>query len=381
MFGVYLHVPFCTSRCDYCAFATWTDKAHLVDEYMAACKQHAAALADSLPQISSVFVGGGTPNLVPPAAVLSVLGEFNLSSGAEITVECNPDLVTTEQMNEFAAGGVNRISLGVQSMVPEVLQALGREHDPAAVHKSVESVRSAGISQLNLDLIFGGSGESMDDWLLTLSQAVELDPDHISSYGLTVEPGTPLADDLARHPDDDDQAEKYLAADDVLGSAGYENYEISNWAKLGSRCQHNLLYWAQGEYIGIGAAAHSHRDGCRWWNVRTPERYIEAVTGVAGGEIGEVAAGVAGGEIVSGGVIGGVSGGVIVAGSERLSEAERRVERLQLEIRTSEGIATQDTPNNLSPEVAELLEAGADGRTRLTRRGRLLANEVALHFE
>ncbi len=353
MFGVYLHVPFCTSRCDYCAFATWTDKAHLIDEYMAACKTQAAACADSLPEVTSIFVGGGTPNLVPPAAVLEVLAQFSCAPAVEITVECNPDLVTAAQMAQLAAGGVNRISLGVQSMAPHVLEALGREHDLAAVNSAVEHVRAAGITQLNLDIIYGAAGETMHDWQQTLAQVVELEPDHISAYGLTVEPGTPLADDPGRHPDNDDQAEKYLAADDALGCAGFENYEISNWAKEGSRCRHNLLYWTQGEYVGIGAAAHGHRDGRRWWNVRTPERFIEAI------QLDEDPQ----------------------AGDERLGAAERRVERLQLEIRTADGIATQDVPSGLPAEVAELLVSGDDGRTRLTRRGRLLANEVALYFE
>ena len=378
MFGAYLHVPFCTSRCDYCAFATWTDRAHLIPAYMAACKTQAAALAGPptdqpgaqsgplpgsptdlpgqaapLPEITSVFVGGGTPNLVPPETVLAVLAELNCSATAEITVECNPDLVSAQQMDEFAAGGINRISLGVQSMAPEVLVALGREHDPAAVQTAVQCVRAAGITQLNLDIIYGAAGETMAQWQETLAQVIALEPDHISAYGLTVEPGTPLADDPGRHPDDDDQAEKYLAADEALAAAGYENYEISNWAKEGSRCRHNLLYWTQGEYIGIGAAAHSHHRGRRWWNVRTPERFIEAIA----------------------------NGESVEAGGERLTETERRVERLQLEIRTTHGVATADVPASLPAEVAELLDEGADGRTRLTKRGRLLANEVAIRLE
>lgn len=300
-----------------------------------------------------MFVGGGTPNLVPASTVLAVLDEFDLDACTETTVECNPEVVTATQMQQYALGGVDRISLGVQSLVPEVLKSLGREHNPTSVFTAVEYVRATDIAQLNLDLIYGASGESLNQWEQTLTEAVELAPDHISAYGLTVEPGTPLADDPVRHPDDDDQADKYLLADNILGAAGYENYEISNWARPGCRCQHNLLYWAQGDYVGIGAAAHSHSAGLRWWNVRTPERFIEAVGA-------------------------GVS---MKAGSERLTEVQRRVERLQLEVRTTNGIATSDVPDNLPPEVIELLVAADDGRTRLTTRGRLLANEVALYLE
>lgn len=347
-FGVYCHVPFCTHRCDYCAFATWTDRDHLIDEYMESCRRQAREAASQMPDVTSVFFGGGTPNLVAPEALGNVLAELPLASDAEVTVECNPDLVTAAQMRAYRSMGVNRISLGVQSMTPRVLEALGRRHDPRMASVAVDAVRGAGIDQLNLDLIFGAVSETRDDWRRTLSEAAALEPTHLSVYGLTVEPGTPLAEDASRHPDDDDMAEKYLEADAMLGQAGYENYEISNWARPGAQCKHNQLYWRQGEYLGLGCAAHSHLRGRRFWSVRTPDRFIEAIASEASP----------------------------VAGSEQLDEAGRRTEALQLAIRTSDGVAASVVPD----EVMHLMIPTVEGRVKLTVEGRLLANEVAIRL-
>lgn len=347
-FGVYCHIPFCTHRCDYCAFATWTDRSHLIAEYMGACRRQARELATDMPPVTSVFFGGGTPNLVDPALLAAVLVELPTDSGAEVTIECNPDLVTAAQMAAFAGMGVNRVSLGVQSMNAHVLEALGRQHDPAMVAASVGAVRSAGIEQLNLDLIFGARAESLADWEGTVAEAVALEADHLSVYGLTPEPGTPLGDDADRHPEDDDLADKYLLADEMLSGAGFENYEISNWARPGAQCRHNLLYWQQGSYEGIGCAAHSHRDGRRYWSVRTPERFIAAVS----------------------------AGASVEAGSEELDADERCIEALQLALRTTDGVPADAVPD----DVAELLTPAGEGRLKLTVRGRLLANEVAIRL-
>ncbi len=347
-FGVYCHVPFCTHRCDYCAFATWTDREHLVEAYMASCQRQARDLATELPPVTSVFFGGGTPNLAPPRTIGAVLDELPLAPGAEITVECNPDLVTPTQMTAFRDMGVNRVSLGVQSMSQRVLDALGRRHDPAMVKAAAESAREAGIGLINMDLIFGAVSETLDDWEHTLCETVAMGPDHLSVYGLTVEPGTPLAADEHRHPDDDDMADKYLLADNTLARAGYENYEISNWALPGARCVHNQLYWRQGDYAGLGCAAHSHREGRRFWSVHTPERFVEAIE----------------------------SGSSPEAGSERLDVAQRRTESLQLAVRTAEGVPASEVPN----DVMHLMAPAAAGRLRLTTQGRLLANEVAIRL-
>ena len=379
-FGVYLHVPFCTSRCDYCAFATWTDRHHLQTGYLAACRTDVQRLvAGGMPPATSVFVGGGTPSLLPPGELTAVLDLIPRTADCEVTVEANPDTVTPALVEAFAAGGVTRMSLGVQSMVPEVLAALGRTHDPANVRRSVELLRAGGIPTFNVDLIYGGAGESLDDWRRTLEAALELDPPHVSAYALTVEPGTPLADDVARHPDDDDQADKYLAACAALEGAGLAWYEISNWARPGHECRHNRLYWSMGEYQAVGCAGHSHRDGRRFWNVRTPERYRAAVT----------------------------EGRSPVAGEERLDAEGRRLEALQLAIRTRAGVpATALPPDELEAmdgllervdvvdargsQGFDVLDGSAEGSTRpaeadgerivLTVQGRLLANEVALRL-
>jgi putative oxygen-independent coproporphyrinogen III oxidase len=348
-FGVYLHVPFCAHRCDYCAFATWTDRAHLVDDYLAACRTSIeAAVADGMVPATSVFVGGGTPSLVPAAALVDVLAAVPLVDGAEVTVECNPDTVTDELVRTYRSGGVNRLSIGVQSMVPHVLASLGRTHEPTNVRCAVELARDAGFETFNLDLIYGAAGETLDDWRRTLDEALDLDPPHVSAYGLTVEPGTPLAADPTRHPDDDAQADAYLLAESALGNAGLAWYEISNWARPGHQCRHNELYWSQGDYRGFGCAAHSHERGRRWWNVRTPERYIDAVR----------------------------RGTTTEAAGELLDAPARDAERLQLALRTRHGVPVGALPLEDLPGLVEV----EGERAVLTPGGRLLANEVALRL-
>jgi putative oxygen-independent coproporphyrinogen III oxidase len=351
-FGVYIHIPFCARRCDYCAFATWTDRHHLIDGYVdSLVADIERQVARGLPAATSIFVGGGTPSLVPGDRLASVLDRIPRVDGAEITVECNPDTVTPELLGHYGAAGVNRLSLGVQSMVPHVLAALGRTHERANVHTAVDLARREGIASLNVDLIYGAAGETLDDWRRTVEAAIGLDPQHVSAYGLTVEAGTRLAEDPARHPDDDDQADKYLLAAERLGAAGYGSYEISNWSKPGAECRHNLLYWSQGDYRGFGCAAHSHVDGRRWWNVRTPERYIELV---ADGQATE-------------------------AGHEILDDDRRRLEGLQLALRTSSGVPDHALSGPDQAALTGLIEHRGE-RVVLTIRGRLLANEVAVRL-
>ena len=281
-----------------------------------------------------MFVGGGTPSLVDPAALAAVIGRVATAPNVEITVECNPESVTSRHIEQYVAVGVNRISLGVQSMVPSVLSSLGRQHAPDNVAAALGYARAGGIDNVNVDLIYGATGESVGDWQRTLEAALALDPTHISAYALTVEAGTPLAADTARYPDDDDQATKYEIVTQMLAEHGYEWYEISNWAKPGRQSRHNHLYWSQGNYRGFGCAAHSHESGRRWWNVRTPDRYIELV---ARGESAE-------------------------AGAEQLDEDVRRLERLQLALRTTDGVPA----DALSPEDAAALDGLVEraGRAR-----------------
>jgi oxygen-independent coproporphyrinogen-3 oxidase len=351
--GVYVHIPFCASRCDYCAFATWTDRGHLVDSYLEAVRADVVTTMHRAEAVAtSVFVGGGTPSLVPAEGLARVLEAVVVAPGAEVTVECNPETVTPALLATYRDAGVTRLSFGVQSMVPSVLGALGRAHTPGTVEQAVAWARAAGFESFNLDIIYGGAGESVADWATTVERVLALDPPHISAYGLTVEPGTPLALDLARHPDDDVQAARYLEAEARLTAAGLASYEISNWARPGHECRHNELYWAQGDYLAFGCAAHGHRDGVRYWNVRTPERYIDAVTG----------------------------GRSPVSGSEELDAETRRLEGLQLALRTRLGVPPRSLPLDDADALLDRLVEVRDGRAVLTIDGRLLANEVALRL-
>jgi oxygen-independent coproporphyrinogen-3 oxidase len=370
--GVYVHIPFCTKRCDYCAFATWTDRFHLADHYIRACASEAVRAfgvetaetwygAKWLPA-STVFFGGGTPSLLTPEQVEMILASIPRNPDAEVTLECNPETVDEAKLTGYRAAGVTRLSFGIQSMAPHVLAALGRGHDPASVYRAVEAAGGGGFAgAYNVDLIFGAAGESVQDWEATLSEVLNLDPPpaHVSAYALTVEAGTPLAATPERHPDPDDQAEKYRIADELLESSGFAWYEISNWARPGRECQHNQLYWDQAEYLGIGCAAHSHRVdrrtgvARRWWNIRSPERYVRSVEEGRSSE----------------------------AGGEDLSIDSRSVEGLELSLRTRTGIPEQALPGwQGDPDLAGLVEPGLPGRLRLTLRGRLLANEVALRI-
>ena len=322
-------------------------------DYAAACRAELARAVDAgMPPATTVFVGGGTPSLLPAELLCGVLAAVPRRERAEVTVECNPDTVTAALLAAYRDAGVDRISLGVQSMVPHVLAGLGRVHDPESVERAVALTRGAGITSFNLDLIFGGAGETPADWDRTLDRALALDPPHVSAYALTVEPGTPLAADTRRHPDPDAQADAYLAADAALGAAGLEWYEISNFARRGHDCRHNRLYWSQGDYRGIGCAAHSHRSGRRWWNIRTPERYLSAVS----------------------------AGRDPVAGEETLDARTRRREGRELALRTRDGVAAEDLEDAAGLADLGLVELTPDGRAVLSRRGRLLANEVALRL-
>ncbi len=347
-FGVYVHVPFCASRCDYCAFATWTDRHHLAERYARAVVAEAEA-ADLVPA-TSLFVGGGTPSQMAADLLAEVVAAVPLAPGAEVTAECNPDDATEALLATWRGAGITRVSLGVQSLDPTVLIGLGRRHDPEAVRRAVALVRAAGFPTWNLDLITGGAGEDEASWQATLEGALSLQPPHLSAYCLTVEPGTPLAADPSRHPDEDSQADRYLRADEVLGRAGLSWYEISSWARPGHECRHNRLYWEQGDYRGLGCAAHSHATGRRWWNVRNPERYCQLVETGAGA----------------------------VAGEEVLDDQARAVEALELSLRTRSGVPASAL-DQADPALAGLVRSQGH-RLVLTPQGRLLASEVSLRL-
>jgi putative oxygen-independent coproporphyrinogen III oxidase len=355
MFGVYLHIPFCSSKCDYCAFATWTDRHHLVDAYLNALRvEIERAVEGAMPVADTIFVGGGTPTLVPPEDLAVVIQTVPRTADAEVTVECNPDDVDVAMLRSFADGGVNRVSIGVQSMSAHVLTALGRTHDRDNVARSVAAVRDAGLPTFNLDLIYGAAGESLADWEETVAGALALDPPHVSAYGLTVEAGTPLAAQPDRHPDDDDQADKYEFVDEHLTEAGLANYEVSNWAVPGHESRHNFLYWRQQNYRGFGCAAHSHADGRRWWNIRTPDRYIDAVN----------------------------VGASVEASSETLDADQRRSEGQQLTLRTRDGVERSAFDEATLELVGDMVveHPTEPERVVLTRSGRLMANDISVRL-
>ena len=349
-FGVYVHVPFCRERCDYCAFATYTDRDHLMERYADACVlewQRVSGAADlSVP--TSIFFGGGTPSRLHPGTLCRILDAIPRAPGAEVTVECNPEDADAAHLDAYRRAGVTRVSFGLQSTQAHVLAGLGRRHVPHAAATISAAVAAAGFTTWNLDLILGAATESDDDWARTLHDVLALahPPPHVSAYGLTVEPGTPLAHDPLRHPDEDALARRYEHADAVLTTAGYAWEEISNWARPGHECRHNHLYWEEGDYVGLGSAAHSHRAGTRWWNVRTPDRYVAAIEAGRSPE----------------------------AGREELSAGQREFEALSLALRTPRGLPWGCLER---PEELRGLVERVDGRAVLTVRGRLLANEVS----
>jgi putative oxygen-independent coproporphyrinogen III oxidase len=351
-FGVYVHVPFCAHRCDYCAFATYADRDHLMEEYVTSVIQEIQwARDEGLSLATSVFFGGGTPSRLTAEQLLRILDAIPRTDDAEVTVECNPEDASPERLRAYRVRGVNRMSFGVQSTQPAVLADLGRRHGTMA-HKEVsEAVTAAGFATWNMDLIIGSRAESLDDVARTLDDLLGLDspPPHISCYVLTPEPGTPLGEDPRRHPDEDESADAYELVSRTLDEHGYAWEEISNWAKPGHECRHNHVYWDQDDYVGFGSAAHSHRHGRRFWNVRTPDRYIAMVR----------------------------DGKRPLGGEESLDERTQRFERDSLALRTAKGVPLEAFGS--LDEIAHLVSV-ADGRVTLAPGGRLLANQVILRL-
>lgn len=363
--GLYVHVPFCRHRCGYCDFnvATGHDAA-LRARYVAALRRRLAQVAaDGWDGFASVFVGGGTPTQLTGAQLAELLAaarrELAVAADAEVTVEANPEDVDASMAQALAAAGVTRVSLGAQSTDAGVLAFLDRLHDPDTVPRAAAHLRDAGIGQLSLDLIYGAPGETADSWEATLSDALALWPDHLSCYALTLSPGTPYWRDVAlgRHaaPDDDVAADRMETAATRLGDAGFERYEVSNWARPGARCRHNLATWRGGDYLGIGAGAHSHRAGRRWWEYRATPTWIDKV-----------------------------DRGDPVGGEERPGENQRRSEQLLTGLRTVEGVARREVAPVDEDAAARLRAAGLledDGERLRVPPGRLaLADGVAVEL-
>lgn len=368
-FGLYVHVPFCSVRCGYCDFNTYTaeelgpgaSRTSYASSAISEIRWARQVLGDVDLPVSTVFLGGGTPTLLPPAdlgAVLaSVAAEFGLAPDAEVTTESNPDSVAAWDLEQLRDVGFTRVSFGMQSAVPRVLATLDRTHDPLRVPAAVEWARAAGFEQVSLDLIYGTPGETTADWEVSLEAALACEPDHVSAYALIVEEGTALARAVRRGevpaPDDDDLATKYVVADERLSGAGLGWYEVSNWARdEAARCRHNLLYWTGGDWWGVGPGAHSHVGGTRWWNVKHPAAYADRLAaGVSPAHAREV-----------------------------LVDEDRRVERVLLELRLRDGLDREVLDATGRAAVPALVERGllvADApRLVLTRDGRLLADAV-----
>lgn len=371
--GVYLHVPFCRVRCGYCDFNTYTateirgvKQSDYASQASAEVALGARVLdAAGLParEVSTVFFGGGTPTLLPAADLVRMLGAvrdtWGIAPGAEVTTEANPDSVDADYLRALAAAGFTRVSFGMQSAVPHVLNVLERTHDPARIPLVVQWARDTGL-QVSLDLIYGTPGESLADWERSLDVALAQHPDHVSAYALIVEDGTKLARQIARgevaRPDDDLQADMYELADARLAAAGYRWYEVSNWAVDDAhRSRHNLAYWTGQDWWGVGPGAHSHVGGVRWWNVKHPAAYASRLA----------------------------AGESPAAGRETLDADTRRTEAVLLRSRIAEGLPIALLEPAGRTAVAGLIadelvnaEAALAGRVVLTRRGRLLADAV-----
>lgn len=366
-FGVYLHVPYCTTRCGYCDFNTYTtlefEPGVAAATWLQTASREVDLAANALinpPEISSVFFGGGTPTLLPAADLVGALKKlqetFGMDSAAEVTTEANPDSVDLSYLQELRAGGFNRISFGMQSAVPQVLQVLDRTHTPGRAAEAVEWAAQAGFEHINLDLIYGSPGESLADLETSLQSVFNTPVDHVSAYALTLEPGTRMANQVKRGelqmPDDSFLAQMYELVDDYLNAQGFEWYEVSNWARPNGHCQHNLNYWQNQNWWGIGPGAHSHISGNRWWNVKHPANWTHKLT----------------------------AGELPIAELEKLDATAIELEELMLGIRLKSGI-TVDGYNDI--KIKQLISDGLlnaaayeTGRLELTRTGRLLADLV-----
>lgn len=286
--SIYLHIPFCSTRCSYCAFNTYTDLAHLMPAYVDALCSEISAVADAAPkrELQTVYVGGGTPSLLTPLHFERLLERlydgFDINSTCEISLEANPDDLAVDYLRSLRALGFNRLSIGMQSANPEILRLFDRQHDVDAVANAMAAARSANFDNVNLDVIFGSPGESLSNWADTVAAVLDFAPDHVSMYGLELKGGTELRQQVDAgelpQPDDDDFADMYEFASETLERAGYQQYEISNWRRPGKACRHNLQYWRNLPYLGLGAGAHGFAGGYRYSTITSPQRYVESLS-------------------------------------------------------------------------------------------------------
>ena len=348
--GLYLHIPFCKKKCFYCDFYSVTDYDEIVDEYIDALVTEikAQSILTKEQKIGSVFFGGGTPSLLSPAQVEKVINTIDktmkLLSNAEVTMEMNPESVTKENAQNYLLAGVNRASMGIQSLSDDKLKFLQRIHTADDARKSYNALVSAGFENISVDLIYGLPDETMKEWTTQLREVASWTPGHISCYELTAEPDTGLYDSVAKGKitiSNEDGARFFEACEAVLGSFHYRHYEVSNYARPGMECAHNIGYWQNRDYLGIGAGAHSLMEGVRWWNFKNAEGYIDAVQ-TAGGAVAE---------------------------KESLTPQNIETERLMMGLRLADGIAFSE--NEITEKIKTQIDAGflehIDGRLRATR--------------
>ncbi|MBI4499177.1 MAG: radical SAM family heme chaperone HemW [Chloroflexi bacterium] len=406
--GLYLHIPFCEKKCHYCDFNTYAGMDALIPRYVEALiaevtRWGVALAGGQLPGTGperaparTVFFGGGTPSLLTPEQVAAILSAcrraFLLAEDAEVSLEANPGTLSVDLLRGFREAGVNRLSMGVQSFHDDELRWLGRIHSVAEVLASFERARAAGFANINLDLIYGLPRQSLDRWQESLRRALALRPEHLSCYALTVEEGTPLGRwvDQGRVPlpDPDLAADMYLATEEGLAAAGYEHYEISNWALPDRACRHNLIYWRNTPFLGCGAGAHSYLGGWRFADIRLPNHYIRAVACLAETALPDLSLAVQG-EPLAEEALRRVAP---VAMVEPIPPAVARGETMMLNLRLAEGVDPADFARRFGctleetygPVLAELEGYGLlewhEGRLRLSGRGRLLSNEVFVRF-
>jgi oxygen-independent coproporphyrinogen-3 oxidase len=369
----YIHIPYCSKRCGYCDFNTYTPSElkiatglsevsnSYIDLLLLEIKQAKAQVGSA--SVPSIFFGGGTPSLMEPSDIGRVIDqikkEFVLHSDAEVTMECNPDTVSKENLAAFRQVGVNRVSFGMQSAVPHVLATLDRTHNPENLLQVTTWAKEVGFSEISVDLIYGTPGETLADWQKSIHAALALPITHISAYALIIEEGTKLAAQIKRGEvapvDDDLAAEKYLLADKEFTAAGFQWYELSNWAKPDSLSKHNLAYWLGENWWGAGPGAHSHLNGKRFWNVKHPNLYKEKIQ----------------------------SNLSPIADSEVLEEIQIASEKLMLSLRLPSGVEKESLNQDQISELSDYVESGHldllnwnQGRATLTLEGRLIADQI-----
>ncbi|MCY3833175.1 MAG: radical SAM family heme chaperone HemW [Chloroflexi bacterium] len=382
--SLYLHVPFCDHRCSYCAFNTYTQLEHLIPAYIDALCRELACMARGASgrPVHTIYFGGGTPSLLSPAQcdqILSQIGNsYALAEAAEITLEANPDDLSEAYLRDLYSMGFNRLSIGMQSANEAILRLFERQHDLRAIEKSVEYARRARFDNINLDLIFCSPGETLSEWNRTVDALLRLSPDHVSMYGLELKGGTRLRQQVDAGelpaPDDDDFADMYEGASLALAEAGYAQYEISSWRRSGKECRHNLQYWRNLEYIGLGAGAHGFYRGRRYSTIAAPARYIDAVNAVSARESSFEAS-------------------PAEAKVNVVSEAEDLYETIMMGLRmTREGIDRGRFAWRFGRDFVEMFPAAIErltaarlievnqDRVRLSESGRLLSNAVIRQF-